>query len=211
MRQRLTRQDWIKAALHEMGQHGIGGVGVEPLAKSLGATKGSFYWHFRDREELITEALGHWEQVGTEAVIATLSPLGDPRTRLRQLLEALFLPEAEAVGGGDTESPAGLRADAAAKSLDLSISLSSSAGHHPAVAELLARVTSRRVTFVAEQIEASGVDADEARRRALLAYTSYLGYSSLSRAAPSAVLGSEEARRLVDSMVELLTRSGSQP
>lgn len=210
MAQRLTREDWIKAALREMGQHGVGGVSVEPLAKSLGATKGSFYWHFRDREELVTEALAHWEQVGTEAVIATLTPLGDPRSRLRQLLEALYIPDPRATEGDDTDGSAGLRADAAAKSLDLSISLSGGAGH-PAVAELLARVTARRVAYVAEQIEACGVKGDEARRRALLAYTSYLGYSSLGRTSPRSMPAPEEARRLVDSMVDLLTRIGTQP
>jgi AcrR family transcriptional regulator len=209
MGRKLTRQDWITAALGEMSRRGVDGVSVEPLAKAVGATKGSFYWHFRDREELVTEALARWEHEGTDAVIAALSPLGDARTRLRQLLEALFVPGAGATAVGDDDRPAGLRANPAAKTLDLSISLSGSAGH-PAVAEVLARVTARRVTFVAEQIEACGVEGDEARRRALLAYTSYLGYSSLGRTAPGAMPGPEEAGLLVNSMVELLTRAESQ-
>ena len=209
-RERLDRDVWVRAALDVMGERGVAGLAIEPLARSLGTTKGSFYWHFRDRDELVTQALAHWEQVGTEAVIATLSPLGDARTRLQQLLEALYLPDTGATDGGDVGRSAGLRADPAAKSLDLSISLSASAGH-PAVAELLARVTARRVAFVAAQIEACGVEGDEARRRALLAYTSYLGYSSLSRTAPLAVPGQEEARRLVDSMVALLTRAETHP
>lgn len=202
---RLTRQDWIVAALRDMGERGVSGVSVEPLARSLGATKGSFYWHFRDRDELVTEALAHWEQMGTEAVIVTLGSLGDPRSRLRHLLETLFLPDAGGPEGDDAAGTTQLRADDDSKSLDLGISLSESGGH-PAVAELLARVTERRVAYVAEQIEACGVDPAEAQRRALLAYTSYLGYSSLGRTAPGAVPGGEEARRLVDSMVDLLTR-----
>ena len=205
MSRRLNRQDWIGAALREINEHGIGGVSVEPLARSLGATKGSFYWHFRDREELVTEALSHWEQLGTEAVIATLGSLDDPRARLRHLLAALFLPDDVVTDGGDAAGRTGLRADAEAKSLDLSISLSESGGH-PAVAELLARVTARRVTYVSEQVEACGVDPEESQRRALFAYTSYLGYSSLNRTAPEAMPKREEAHRLVDSMVELLTR-----
>lgn len=208
MTRRLTRQDWIVAALREMGERGVSGVGVEPLARSLGATKGSFYWHFRDRDELVTASLAHWEQMGTEAVIATLGSLGDARSRLQYLLEALFLPDSGGTQSDDAAGTPRLRADDDAKSLDLSIALSESGGH-PAVAELLARVTERRVGYVAEQIEACGVDHDEAQHRAVLAYTSYVGYSSLSRTSPQAVPVRAEARRLVDSIVELLTRSGT--
>jgi AcrR family transcriptional regulator len=206
MSRKLTRQDWIRAALREMNEHGVRGVSVEPLARSLGATKGSFYWHFRDRDELVTEALSQWEQVGTEAVITTLDSLDDARSRLRHLLAALFVPDTGATDSGASAGTTGLRADADAKSLDLSISLSQSGGH-PAVAELLARVTARRVGYLTEQIEACGVDPEESQCRALFAYTSYLGYSSLSRTAPETMPGREEAHRLVDSMVELLTGS----
>ncbi len=48
-RRRLSRQDWIDATLRELASVGVRGVSVERLAKDLGATKGSFYWHFKDR------------------------------------------------------------------------------------------------------------------------------------------------------------------
>ncbi|MDP8909809.1 MAG: TetR family transcriptional regulator [Chloroflexota bacterium] len=52
----------------------------------LGATKGSFYWHFRNREQLISEALKSWEGDGTDDMITELAGVSDPVERLRQLL-----------------------------------------------------------------------------------------------------------------------------
>jgi AcrR family transcriptional regulator len=53
---RLTRQDWIDAALEALETGGVPAVAVEPLASRLGVTKGSFYWHFKDRNELLATA-----------------------------------------------------------------------------------------------------------------------------------------------------------
>jgi AcrR family transcriptional regulator len=183
-----------------MGQHGLSGIAVEPLAKSLGATKGSFYWHFRDREELVTAALERWEQEGTEAVIATLQPVADGHARLRQLLTALFVTPS-----GATDPPSALRADAEHKAVDISIALTADP-EHPAVAEVIARVTARRVSYIADQLSDLGINADEARRRALLAYTAYLGSSTLARSAPGTMPQGRDAERLVESMVSVLTQ-----
>jgi AcrR family transcriptional regulator len=57
---RLTREVWIGAALNILATEAVDEVAVERLAEQLGVTKGSFYWHFRDRAKLITAALRHW-------------------------------------------------------------------------------------------------------------------------------------------------------
>src|SRR3954454_17829931 len=84
-RQRLTAQDWADAALAAMGEGGLAAVAVEPLAARLGATKGSFYWHFANLEALIEAALSLWEQRFTEATIAAVAAEPDPAARLRML------------------------------------------------------------------------------------------------------------------------------
>src|SRR5688572_22848674 len=83
---RLTRDDWLGAAMAAMARGGVRSVAVEPLAKTLGATKGSFYWHFRDRDDLIRRALERWEQQETEGLIEGLESVSDPGERLRRLL-----------------------------------------------------------------------------------------------------------------------------
>ena len=57
----LQPVDWIQAAFSQLSSHGVETVRVEILARNLGATKGSFYWHFKDREELLARMLFHWE------------------------------------------------------------------------------------------------------------------------------------------------------
>ena len=58
---RLSREDWERAALEAMADAGVAAVAVEPLARRLGVTKGSFYGFFANRDELIEAALSRWE------------------------------------------------------------------------------------------------------------------------------------------------------
>jgi len=59
----LSKVDWLEAALQVTAEEGIRAVSVEPLAKRLGVTKGSFYWHFKNRNELLTQLVAHWENI----------------------------------------------------------------------------------------------------------------------------------------------------
>jgi len=58
----LQPNDWIRAALARLSGDGIEAVKVEVLARELGVSKGSFYWHFRDRQDLLDRTLAAWEQ-----------------------------------------------------------------------------------------------------------------------------------------------------
>ncbi len=61
----LQPEDWIHAAFLHLSAHGIETVRVEFLARELGATKGSFYWHFKDRDDLLSRMLSRWEDEET--------------------------------------------------------------------------------------------------------------------------------------------------
>ncbi|MEM9456706.1 MAG: TetR/AcrR family transcriptional regulator [Myxococcota bacterium] len=83
---RKSREAWIEAAVALLGERGVEAIRVEPLARRLGVTKGSFYWHFTDRAELLTAVLEQWSKAGTDAFIEQVEAEGgDPRTRLRRL------------------------------------------------------------------------------------------------------------------------------
>ncbi len=62
---RIDGNAWIQAALSILAERGISGVRVETLAKQLGVTKGSFYWHFKDRDALFDALLDSWRRVLT--------------------------------------------------------------------------------------------------------------------------------------------------
>src|SRR5438132_1705889 len=86
----LSSGDWARAALEVLARSGIEAVAVEPLARRLKVTKGSFYWHFRSRAELLEAALREWETSATREVIALMETLANPRERLHRLfLEAM--------------------------------------------------------------------------------------------------------------------------
>jgi AcrR family transcriptional regulator len=83
---RLRREDWLQHALETLRREGVSGLRVEPLAKSLGVTTGSFYWHFKDRSELLSRVLEHWNELMTGAVARRMGSSDSPKDQLRTLL-----------------------------------------------------------------------------------------------------------------------------
>ncbi|MGW7331648.1 TetR/AcrR family transcriptional regulator [Streptomyces sp. NPDC054840] len=164
-RKRLTADDWADAALAALIDRGLAAVAVEPLAAALGTTKGSFYWHFANRDALVAAALARWEESSTERIIRAMEAVEpDPAARLEALLRGATVAAAD--------DPREVRLLAA--------------GDHPEVAAALARVTERRVGYLAHLFELLGFPAPEARRRGFFAYTSYLGHAHLAHAVPGA-------------------------
>src|ERR671910_2473019 len=86
----LKAEDWVEAARAVMAEGGIDAVAVEPLARRLGVTKGSFYWHFKDRRALLETTLERWEEESTVARISASRRISDPRKRLIRLGEEVF-------------------------------------------------------------------------------------------------------------------------
>lgn len=86
---RLSRDDWLKAALH-MSLKGIDAIKVAPLAADMGVTTGSFYWHFKNRRELLDALLDYWEREMTDAAIDRAKHFaGSPIDRILGLMEAV--------------------------------------------------------------------------------------------------------------------------
>jgi AcrR family transcriptional regulator len=56
----LQPDDWIRAGFARLAGEGIEAVRIELLARDLGVSKGSFYWHFQDREELLAKMFARW-------------------------------------------------------------------------------------------------------------------------------------------------------
>src|SRR5258706_375635 len=97
---RLTRDHWADAALAAIAEGGLPAVAVEPLAARLGATKGSFYWHFANREALLEAALARWEERTTTSVIREIveAPT-EPSDQLRLLIiRVIAMAEQDPIG-----------------------------------------------------------------------------------------------------------------
>ncbi len=150
---KLDVADWIRGALELLAEQGIEGVRIEPLAKRLAITKGSFYWHFKDRNALLLAMLDDWRRRATLDVIERLERAHEPaEVRLTRLLRLPFL---------------GARSERGAE-VELSIRLW---GRHDSRARLiLEEVDALRLRHIARLLEDIGVTADEAPARAVIAY-----------------------------------------
>src|ERR671915_310121 len=151
---RLSRKDWIDAALQALADEGPSRIAVERLAARLGTTKGSFYWHFKDREELITETLATWEREETDALIEEMKQISDPVERLR--LGTVMATEYE-----EEERP------------DVRLLPSAS---DPVIGEVVKRAQRKRLDFLAQIFREAGFAPAESRLRARLAYSLALGW-----------------------------------
>ena len=84
----LSRDGWIDCALDRLANDGVDKVLIAPLARELGVTKGSFYWHFKDRQDLLDAMLTRWEGVGTLDIIDQVDTAGGTADeRLRRTIE----------------------------------------------------------------------------------------------------------------------------
>jgi AcrR family transcriptional regulator len=184
----LSREDWAQAALVALAEEGLGAVAIDPLARRLGATKGSFYWHFANRDELIATALELWEQRDTTEVIAAIDALSDPHERLTTLARLAF---GEAARG--TDPHAGVLA----------------AASDPRVAPVLQRVTRARLATLERLYSDAGLDKAAARRHARLAYALYLGTIDLRRAAPGRRRSASDIEADIEHMVEAARPRGT--
>jgi AcrR family transcriptional regulator len=86
----LTRDDWLREALRQCGS-GIDNVKIARLARAMGVSTGSFYWHFKDREDLLNSLLNYWEREMTDAAIdAAKQYTGPPAERILYLMDAVL-------------------------------------------------------------------------------------------------------------------------
>lgn len=154
---RLTRDDWVAAAYERFTTQGVDAIAVEPVARAIGATKGSFYWHFTDRAALVDAVLDRWEALQTEALIADVDRATAPWERLEHLVRVVTNQTPQR--GGEATLYA--------------------AAERNGVADRVARVTERRVSYIASLLTALELDQEEARRRAIMLNASVVGYQQL--------------------------------
>lgn len=185
---RLGKDDWEKAALAAIEDGGLDAAAVEPLARTLGVTKGSFYWHFANRDALLEAALARWEATYTEGIVATFARVVDPRERLERLITQVSMSE------GASRFHTALAASA----------------DHPIVRPLLARVTARRIEFLVACFRELGLAPALAHRRALLAYTAFLGLMHLQREAPAVLPRGKDRAEYVRHVIASLVGANAQ-
>lgn len=161
----LTASDWAEAALQLIAEKGLRALTVNTLATRLGVTKGSFYWHFQGRSELLAAALARWEQSATTEAMRGLDAVTDYRRRLELMLDAASQPP---------------------RSRSLYAALAEAA-EDPVVRRVLNRVASARIAYLETIYRNLGLSTAAARSHAVFAYAAYRGLLQLAHEAPGAL------------------------
>lgn len=165
----LTAADWAEAALQVIADRGLAALTVDALAARLGVSKGSFYWHFRRRSELVSAALERWERRSTAETIKALDGVTDARQRLALILDASSqLPRSRSLYAALAE-----------------------AAHDPVVEPVLSRVATARIGYLETCYRELGLPQPEAQAKALFAYAAYRGLLQLAYEVGAAVLPAE--------------------
>ena len=181
-RQSLTAEAWAAAALEAMATGGLDAVAVEPLARQLGVTKGSFYWHFQNRDALLKAALELWERRETDDVLERIGPEQDPYERIVKVFK---------------QSNAGYRSGR----LYLAIA---AAEDKPLVREFVHRVSVKRMDYLCECYRALGFEGAAARQWATFAYATFMGNLQIRRDTPEAMPSGQQFSDYLKLMIKTL-------
>ncbi len=176
---RMDATDWIVAGLQTLAASGVDSVRVETLARDLGITKGSFYWHFKDRAGLLSGMLEHWRRQATLKIIARLERSGlAPLEQLRQLVHLPVQGQRSSQGAA----------------LELAIRLW--ARSDPEAAQAIAEVDRHRLLHMRTLIVAAGgIDQTEAEARAFMIYAYMLAEATVAFGLSAAAV--KECERLL--------------
>ena len=176
-KQRLTRERWIAAGLDVLADRGPEALKAEPLARHLGTTKGSFYWHFRDVPAFHAELLSAWEGSALAALALAMSQESNSVGQLRHLCQTI----ADPVRSGSTG-----RVEQAVRSW--------ASGHEGAKAAV-GRVDAARLSQLQQLLSDTGIGNPEMARILYAAATGMLHLDQNDR---------DENRRTIGSLVDLV-------
>ena len=152
----LSRENWIDCALQKLTNEGIDKVSIAALARDLSVTKGSFYWHFKDRDDLLQAMIEHWGKTGSEVVFKEVDRVGgDGERRLKHMSDIIFKRY------GDQ--------------LNLELALRDWGRKEPKIWEIIAREDERRMDYMRRLFAEIYDDPKIAEAKAWLLFSLYVG------------------------------------
>lgn len=159
----LSPNDWIAAATELLVHKSIDAVRVDVLAKQMEVTRGSFYWHFSDRDDLLKRVLMSWQEAQTEQIISRYRKQGvEAQALIRELVELPF------------------HGRAAMKGSSVELAIRAWARRDDTARMVVDAVDAKRLTYIEECFASLGFEAAEARARAFALYC-YMQSESLFR------------------------------
>lgn len=156
----LGRHAWLSAALNVLADEGIDALQITRLARELDATRGSFYWHFKDRDDLLTSLIEEWQAANSGIIARTLE---EAETLTDGVLALFYI---------------WVQDERFSNNLDQA--MRNWARHDDAVGDAMRREDDNRVEAIARFFRKHGYDADDAFVRARVIYFTQVSYYALN-------------------------------
>jgi AcrR family transcriptional regulator len=154
MSDQLSAKDWLDQGLKALASRGFTALKAEPLAKAMGVSRGSFYWHFADIAAFHAAILARWHEVAAEQIIANVEAASKDENPLALLLRRVF-----------------------GERLTLERAVRTWASVDPAARAAVQAIDRRRLSYVEGLLAQSGLSVEIARARAQIVYWAFLGFA----------------------------------
>ncbi len=163
MTEQLTADDWIQQGLKTLARSGFTALKADPLAKAMGVSRGSFYWHFADLGAFHAAVLKRWREIAAEQIIADVEAAGDGP--LKALLQRSF-----------------------GAPLDLERAVRNWAAFDAAAQAAVRAIDRRRLDYIEALLAKLGLAPATAQARAQILYWTFLGFALSGAPVPAARL-----------------------
>ncbi|HUN96854.1 MAG TPA: TetR family transcriptional regulator [Bradyrhizobium sp.] len=163
MADQLSAQDWLDQGFRTLATRGFSALKAEPLAKAMGVSRGSFYWHFADIDAFHAAILKAWREIAAEAIISDIEAASTGDDPLAILLRRVF-----------------------SEKLALERAVRNWAAFNAAARGAVQAIDRRRLNYVEGLMEARGVAPETAQVRAQILYWAFLGYALSDKPLPRA-------------------------
>jgi AcrR family transcriptional regulator len=173
----LSARDWLDQGLKALASRGFTALKAEPLAKAMGVSRGSFYWHFADIGAFHAAVLARWHEVAAEQIIANIEAASKDENPLALLLRRVF-----------------------GERLTLERAVRTWANVDPAARTAVQAIDRRRLNYVESLLTQSGLATDAARDRAQILYWAFLGFALSDQPLPKA-----RQQTVLDELVRIAT------
>ena len=161
-RAQLDRSGWIDGAIEALADEGLSGMRVEALAKRFGVTKGSFYWHFKDRQDLFDAMLQTWKEGRIRDIDKQRAmPAGNESEQLQQIIEIYS-------------------ANRNRKGISIELAVRDWARRDSQASAVVEEVDTYRLESACKLFVATGLSDSEAKSRSLLLYAYVFGQSLMA-------------------------------
>ncbi len=163
MNEQLSAKDWLDQGLKVLASRGFTALKAEPMAKAMGVSRGSFYWHFADVSAFHAALLKHWREIAAEQIITGIEASAGDEPAIAVLLRRTF----------------SIR-------LTLERAVRSWAAADPIARHAVQAIDRRRLNYVESLLTANGLPQPVAQARSQVLYWAFLGNALSDRQLPSA-------------------------